>query len=69
MRWWMSWVAVAALAALTVYGLTHWTSLWGLLMVGGAPMIVATVTIAAMHFAVNARRLLLPPCRHASIKP
>ncbi|WP_143412529.1 hypothetical protein [Gordonia lacunae] len=54
MRWWVSWLAVAALAALTVYGVAHWTGFWGLLMVGGAPMTVAAIVIAGIHLGVTA---------------
>lgn len=56
MRWWVSWIAIAALAGLTVYGLAHWTGFWGLLMVGGAPMTIAAIVIAASHLGVTAYR-------------
>ncbi|MFW0785119.1 hypothetical protein AAFP35_11395 [Gordonia sp. CPCC 206044] len=56
MRFWVSWLAVVALAALTVYGVAHWTGFWGLLMVGGAPMTVAAMAIAAFHLGVKAYR-------------
>lgn len=62
MRWWVSWLAVAALAGATVYGVGHWTGFWGLLMVGGAPMTVAAIAIAASHLGVTAYR----DSRHAT---
>ncbi|NKY64867.1 hypothetical protein HGA04_19725 [Gordonia rubripertincta] len=46
--------AVLALAAMTAYGVAHWTAFWGLLMVGGAPMTVAAIVIAASHLGMKA---------------
>lgn len=54
MRWWVSWLAIVALAGLTAYGVAHWTGFWGLLMVGGAPMTVAALVIAGLHLGVKA---------------
>lgn len=56
MRWWVSWLAIAALVGVTVYGVGHWDGFWGLLMVGGAPMTVAAIVIAATHLGVTAYR-------------
>ncbi|GAB84532.1 hypothetical protein GORBP_040_00010, partial [Gordonia rubripertincta NBRC 101908] len=54
MRPWVSLSAVLALAAMTAYGVAHWTAFWGLLMVGGAPMTVAAIVIAASHLGMKA---------------
>lgn len=55
MRWWVSWLAVIALAGLSFAGLANWASFWLLSVLAGAPMTLVALIIAAAHLGVKAR--------------
>jgi len=53
MRWWTSWLAVAALIIVTAYGLMHWTGFWGVLLLGGVPITLVALAIATVHSVLH----------------
>ena len=52
MRWWVSWLVVAAFVGLLFVGLLNWTSFWGLLLIA-VPLAVVGFLVAVVQLIAH----------------